>query len=314
MLHVSARTLQRWKRAPRPPRRGRPPYAPKQFSLAQRKLKVLIRSLGWALGRQTAQTRLPDLPLRLINQVLKILKAEHRAREDASRRKFRIHLRIMVKHAVVGQDSTHVGNTCRLRSWAEVRKDLGTLKSRALGDGKPLTGLTMLRQLRRAKTKDLLPLVLLTDNARAYKCLAVQDWLKFHQVIHLVSRPRTPTDNGAVVRAIGEAKAVRGIGKGVRLRGRSDGPRNLDMAMKALNQNWPRASRGGRTANQLEREMPHWRALVSRRNFFLAARKEIQKRAEGLAGRDLRRATREAIFATLCRFELAVRTCGKGLN
>jgi len=248
--------------------------------------------------------------LRLINHVLRILKAEHRAREDARRRKFRVQLRVTVKHAVVGQDSTHVGNTRRQRSWAEVRKDLGTLKGRALGDGKPLTGLVMLRQLRAAKARDRLPLVLLTDNARAYKCRAVQEWLKVHQVIHLASRPRTPTDNGAVERSIGEGKAVRGLGKGVRLRSRANGPRYLDMALQALNKGWPRASRGGRTANQLERELPHWRTLVSRRRFYRETRKEIRRRTEGLAGRALRHATREAIFKMLCRYGLAVRIRG----
>lgn len=306
MLHVSARTLQRWKRTPRPPRRGRPPYTSNSVAQARRKLKALINDLGWALGRRTAQARLPCLPLRLINQVLKILKAEHRAREDVRRRKYRVQLRVTAKHAVVGQDSTHVGNTRRRRSWAEVRKDLATLKGRALGDGKPITGLVMLRQLRAAKANGRLPLVLLTDNARAYKCCAVQEWMRIHQVIHLASRPRTPTDNGAVERAIGEAKAVRGLGKGVRLRSRADGPRYLDMSMKALNAGWPRASRGGRTANQLERKLPHWRTLVSRHRFYRETRKEIRRRTEGLAGHALRRAIREAIFSTLCRYDLAV--------
>jgi transposase InsO family protein len=208
----------------------------------------------------------------------------------------------------VGQDTAHVGNTRRRRSWAEVRKDLGTLKSRALGDGKPVTGLAVLRQLREDKAKGKLPLVLLTDNARAYKCLAVQDWLQVHQVIHLLSRPRTPTDNGAVERAIGEGKAVQGLGKGVRLRSLTDGPRFLDMALQALNKGWPRASRGKRTGNQLERELPHWRPLTSRRRFYRETKKEIKVRTAGLAGRALRQATRETILMALCRFGLAVRT------
>jgi transposase InsO family protein len=254
---------------------------------ARLQLKALIRNLGWGLGRQTAQARLPHLPLRLINHVLKILKAEHRAREDARRRKVRVQLRVTVKHAVMGQDSTHVGNTRRQRSWAELQKDLATLKGRARGDGRPINGLAMLRYLRDARIHGRLPLVLMTDNGPAYKCQAVQAWLRDHQVIHLASRPRTPTDNAAVERAIGEAKAVRGLGKGVRLRSRADGPKYLDQALQALNKGWPRASRGGRTANQLERELPHWRTKVSRRRFYLETRRETKRRAQGLSGRAL---------------------------
>ena len=311
MLNVSARTLQRWKRTPRPPRRGRPPHPKALKAKTRRQLKSLIRELGWGLGRQTAWDRLPHLPLRLINHVLRILKAEHRAREDARRRKARVQLRVKARSAVLGQDSTHVGNTRRRRSWAEAQKDLATLKGKAVGDGKPVTGLAMLGHLRKLKAKGRLPLVLVTDNARAYTCWAVQAWLLQHQVIHLASRPRTPTDNAAVERAIGEAKAVRGLGAGVRLRSRADGPRYLDQAMQALNKGWPRASRGGRTANELDRELPHWRSRVSRRRFFRETRKEIRERTKDLAGRALRRETREAIFGVLCRFGLAERWRGE---
>jgi transposase InsO family protein len=278
---------------------------------ARRQLKALIRELGWGLGRQTACARLPQLPLRLINHVLRILKADHRAREDVRRRKTRVQMRIKAKHAVLGQDSTHVGNTRSQRVWAEAQKDLATLKGRAVGDGKPVTGPAMLGHLRKIKARGRLPLVLVTDNARAYTCSEVQAWLRRNQVIHLASRPRTPTDNGAVERAIGEAKAVRGLGAGIRLRSRTDGPRNLDQAMQALNRGWPRASRGSKTANELDRELPHWRTMVSRRRFFRETRKEIRERTKGLAGRALRRETREAIFRVLCRCGLAERWRGE---
>ena len=85
----------------------------------------------------------------------------------------------------------------------------------------------------------------------------------------------------------------------------------LDEAMQARNSGWPRASRGGRTANELDRELPHWRNMVSRHQFFRETRKEIRDRTKGPTGRALRRETREAIFRVLCRFGLAERWRGE---
>jgi hypothetical protein len=53
---------------------------------------------------------------------------------------------------------------------------------------------------------------------------------------------------------------------------------------------------------------------TSRRRFYRKTTKEIKVRTAGLAGRTLRLATREAIFTTLCRFGLAVRTRGRCYN
>ena len=247
--------------------------------------------------------------------VLKILKAEHRAREDARKRRHRVSIRILAQGAVMGQDSAHVGNCRKKMVWAEVQKDLAILEGRSRGDGKALTGRAMLGQLRRLKAEGRLPLVLSTDNGSAYCCNVVDAWLKSHRVVHLRSRLRTPTDNGATERAIGEGKAISGLGKGIQLRRPSDGPRLLDNALQVLNRAWPRSSRGGLSSRLLKQRLPHWRTRVGRQKFYAAVQQAIRSRTRGLKGKKLRRETREAIFTTLIRFGLAKRWTGtKRLN
>lgn len=278
-------------------------------------MKKQLKLLGFRAGRQTIRYRLPDLSWRLLNLVLKILKAEHRAREDARRRRHRVTIRILARGAVMGQDSAHVGNCRKKMVWAEVQKDLAILEGRSRGNGKTLTGQAMLGHLRRLKAKGRLPLVLSTDNGSAYSCTAVEAWLKRHLVVHLRSRLRTPTDNAATERAIGEGRTLSGLGKGIQLRRAVDGPRLLDKALQVLNRAWPRSSRGGKTSRQLRQSLPHWRATVVRRVFYQTVQRAIRRRTQGLKGRKLRRETREAIFATLSRFGLARRWKGsKRLN
>jgi hypothetical protein len=247
--------------------------------------------------------------------VLKILKAEHRARDDARRRRHRVTIRILAQGAVMGQDSAHVGDCRKKMVWAEVQKDLAILEGKSRGNGKTLTGQAMLGHLRRLKAEGRLPLVLSTDNGSAYCCTVVEAWLKRHRVVHLRSRPRTPTDNAATERAIGEGKGLSGLGKGIRFSRPVDGPRLLDKTLQVLNRAWPRSSRDGLTSRQLKQRLPHWRTKVGRKEFYAAVQRAIRRRTRGLKGRKLRRETREAIFTTLVRFGLAKRWTGtKRLN
>jgi transposase InsO family protein len=309
-LKVSARTLQRWRDRPRPPRRGRPPHSKRTLAQAKGQLRRLIEQLGWGIGRQVAQARLPKVPRRVICMTLKALKSEHRTRQRARRAKQRVTLRVLTRDTLLGQDSTHVGSCRSKRVWAELQKDLGTLKARARGNGRSLTGKAMLGQLHRLKATGRLPLVVVTDNASPYCCEEVGAWLKANQVVHLLSRPRTPTDNGAVERAIGEGKGLSGLGAGVGFRRAADGPPLLDKALVLINRHRPRPSRGGLTAEELCRVLPHWRSMVSMSKFYAAVARAVRIRTRGKKGRDRRREARDAVFAVLCRFKLARRLKG----
>lgn len=302
MLGLSRRTLSRWKRRPLPLRRGRPPHGSEVLNRSKKRVQFVLKRLGFGTGRKTIHFCLPNLSWRLINYSLKELKAELRRQTRARASKQRKSLRYLTRNTVMAQDSTHVVNFRGKRVWAEAQKDLATLEARAFGNGEPTTVRTVVANLKKLKLKDRLPLVFSTDNGPAYRSALVQTWLKEHFVIQLLSRPRTPTDNGSVERAIGEGKALLGQDP---IRRSSDGPRRLNQAFRALNRKWPRSSRYGLTASELRKKLPHWRSRVSRSRFFYSTSKAIKRKTYGLRGRAFQKARREAIFATLLRFKLA---------
>jgi hypothetical protein len=131
------------------------------------------------------------------------------------------------------------------------------------------------------------------------------------KVIHLFSRPHTPQHNPWVERGIGEGKALAELNADVNLQSRAAGVQRLNDALQTLNNHWPRQSRGGLTAAQLEKKLPQWNKLVSRDEFYAAADAAIQEAVTEANGRKVRQATREAIFRTLERFGLILRTRGE---
>ena len=256
------------------------------------------------------QRMLPDVPRRVLQNLLKSLKAEHKAEENDRIKNNRVHIKVLAQGAILAQDSTHVGNAKGRKAFAEVTKDAATLEAWASGDGKPITGKAMLKHLEGLKKSAQLPLVLATDNGSAYKEKEVRAWLEAHEVIQLFSRPHTPTDNARAERGIGEGKALAGLGSGVMLQSGLQGVQALQQAMQALNKHLPRTSKGGLTAAQLKQQLPHWQASVQRHKFYQAACNAIQA-VQGESKRAVRRETREAIFRTLELFGLILRTRGE---
>jgi transposase InsO family protein len=231
--------------------------------------------------------------------------------EEALRLKTqRVHVKVLAKGAVLAQDSTHTGNCRGRKAWAEVAKDAATCEAWAFGNGKPVTGDAMLGYLEALKAQGRLPLVLATDNGAAYKEHRVEAWLARHQVIHLLSRPHTPQDNGRAERGIGEGKKLAELGKGVLLENKALGALLLDQALQRLNQGWPRRTKGGLTAAQLKQTLPHWQATTSRSSFYKATCSAIQA-IKATGKRAQRKETREAIFRTLELFGLILRTRGE---
>ena len=270
---------------------------------------AVLQTLGYKVGKDTAKALLKDLPMRVISALLKVLKAEHQAELAERLKKNRIHVQVLTRETLLAQDSTHTGSCERHKAWAEQTKDAATLEAEAFGDGKPITEVGMIEHLEVLKDRGSLPLVLATDNGSAYKSIKVADWLAKNQVIHLFSRPRTPTDNGRAERGIGEGKGLASLGKGVELEFAALGPLILDQALQRLNQYWPRKSKGGLTAVQLKRTLPHWQSKTSRSKFYKAACSAI-KAVKADSKRVQRREIREAIFRTLESFGLILRTRG----
>jgi transposase InsO family protein len=270
----------------------------------------VLHTLGFGAGRETVKSLCQDLPWRVINALLKVLKAEHRIEEAQRLRENRVHVTVLAQGTVMAQDSTHTGNCRGRKAWAEVVKDAATCEARAFGDGRPQTAQAVLDHLEYLKAKDWLPLVWATDNGPAYVAAEVRAWLAKEMVVHLRSRPHTPQDNGRAERGIGEGKRLAGLGKGVLLENGALGARILDQALQALNQHWPRRTKGGLTAAQLKATLPLWQSKTSRATFYEAASKAVQA-IKATSKRQLCRETREAIFRTLEQFGLILRTRGE---
>jgi hypothetical protein len=271
----------------------------------------VLQTLGYKAGKDTVKDQCPDLALRVITPLLKIIKAEHRSELDWLRRKNRVHVEVLAKGALMSQDSTHTGTAEGRKAWAEGTKDAATCISRAFGDGKPITVKKDLEHLESLKKSGDLPLVLARDNYPVYKDAKEAQWAHTEQLVLLYSEPHTPQHNGRMERSFGEGKPLAGLGKGVELKKASDGVLGLDKAFQTLNQLWPRRSKGGFTACELEKLTPHWNTKTTRAEFYEATQLAIEEASVGLKGRALRKATREAIFRTLERFGLILRTRGE---
>ena len=270
----------------------------------------ILRTIGYRAGRRTMELKLPDVPRRLLSDALNGLKTEHAVRQAERLRGDRVHIQVLAIGVLMTEDSTHVGYFKKCRVWAEVFKDVASTWSWAEGDGHCLTHHRVLNHLEGLWNEGLLPLVLATDNGSAYKDHWVQHALRKEKVIHLFSRPHTPQDNPWVERGIGEGKALAELNADVVLQSRAEGVQRLNVALQTLNNHWPRQSRGGLTAAQLEKKLPQWSELVSRDEFYAAADTAIKKAVIEANGRHERQATREAIFRTLERFGLILRTRG----
>jgi hypothetical protein len=299
------RTLCRWRKAAgtRPLKPGRPPYSAEVLRKARLELTQAMRFLGWETGWKTIRRHLPEMPTWLIQKMLSQIKLEYRRRKRRHQEKHRTSIKVLVKHALLTQDGTHTGRVRGRGASAEVTKDVGTLKTKASGSGRPLTAKEVVGGFKRLKKKRRLPLVWASDNFSPYIAEITEKFLRENQVVHLKSRAHTPQDNPWAEQAIGEGKAEAELGRGRRLGSARRGVRLLQKAYTKINRR-PRASKGGRSANELDRVMPHWRTRISRPVFYAAVQRAINKATKGLNGRKARTAERKAIFGVLKRFKL----------
>jgi hypothetical protein len=147
-----------------------------------------------------------------------------------------------------------------------------------------------------------------SDGGGANRSEAVASYLQEHRVIHLLSRPHTPTDNPAAEWKNRELKEECGLGKGVRLESQEDAIARLAPALRRVDEGRLRASRGWKTALELDQELPRADAVVSRATFYADARAAMREAPLGLTDpRAIRKAEQDAIWRTLERHGLARR-------
>lgn len=156
--------------------------------------------------------------------------------------------------------------------------------------------------------------MLQTDNGSAYCSDEVQRLLAEEKVVHLRSRVRQPTDNGAAERGIGELKAEAGLGRGVHIRHSHQAGMLLASAAQKLNGNRLRGSRGCRTANQMAKTLPSWYNRTTRDRFYREAGEAIRIAEKGSGKRRARQAANEAVLLLLERHGMIKRSRGDQPN
>lgn len=186
-------------------------------------------------------------------------------------------------------------------------RDCAATTTIAIAAGGPAAGAGVCALLEKARlARGTLPLVWQTDNGPAYVSATVRDYLERNHVIHLRSRPRTPTDNPTSEHGIGELKAEAG-----ECTYAAAAVERLERARRVLDEGRLRATRGWRTAAQLDASLPRAGTLVDRDRFYAEACSTAREALLGARdARVARRLEREAILALLERYGLARRRIG----
>jgi transposase InsO family protein len=261
------------------------------------------RTAGW----RPIAAALPGEPVRLIQLAIREQKREERRAERLQRARERESHEVLARDAVWGQDATQLGRTESGPLLAEVVRDAATTRTVAFSAGSQAAAAEVIALLEQARAlRGTLPLVWQTDNGSAYVSADVAAYLAANQVVHLRSRVRTPTDNPASERGIGELKAESGLRAGTPLDGVPDAIDRLEAARRRLDESRLRASRGHRTAVELDLALPRAEDLVRRAEFYARARQALDEAVLGRrTARARRAAQREAVWALLERHGLA---------
>lgn len=222
----------------------------------------------------------------------------------------RVSVKVLSPNVIWVQDATHVGRLKGRSIQAEVVKDRATLGFADVAVGDQAGALEILGMLERIKQEQGLPLVWATDNGSAYRDQRVEEFLRREKVVHLLSRPRMPQDNGAAEKGIRELKEAAELGKGTPLESLEDTAERLKDSWEMLHQR-VRGSKGYRTPEELEVLLPDWRGCIQREAFFEQACKRMEKAVEGGGtARQKRQAERQAVYETLEELGLVERTRG----
>jgi len=314
-LGVKVRTLNNWRRAAGRPlkRQGRPPATYAERRWTRTAVAGIIKRQGW-IGWRTMVLSLPFSSVSVVKWALADLKLGNRRKTRKRLARRRTHYHYTHKGVVLAQDSACVGVAYDGKVWVEAQKDPATSLGEAFGDGAPVTTDRVIEHLEELKEYGLLPLIFQTDNNKAYCSDRAEQWLQAEQVIHLISRPHTPQDNAAIERLIGEMKSDRifPLNANTSHFTRAGGVSTAAEIVELLNSERPRPSKGGKTAAQLTSEVPGWSIAVERGTFYKETRQAIEAAKQGLKGIKARTAEREAIFQSLEKFGLLVRTRGDG--
>lgn len=286
------------------------------------------------------------IPLRLVRWALRLFKARDRRVAGWLRERERQRIEVAEKDVIWSLDATHLGRTGGKSVQAELVREVASALTLHVSVGAPSRDedvVALLEAIRRER--GVLPLVLSTDGG--YVGGELSRYLVEHKVLHLVNVPRTPEHNSWIERTIQDVKGESELGKGRMLEAlperrvtlvggvleqsqgcvcvaepgaaceigaREELPcwcRRLVRGVRRLNEGRLRASRGWRTAAQLDSLLARGDDRVRREELYAAACEDVALAVAGAKTvREERRARREAILCTLERFGLITRTRG----
>jgi hypothetical protein len=249
----------------------------------------------------------------LVQQETAAMKEQARTNRRRALEEVREGHEVLARDAVWAQDATHVGRLpggAELQ--AEVATDRATTSTVIAAVGPPATGADLRERLERARaSRGVLPLVWQSDEGSANRSDELRTFLEAEQMIHLRSRVHTPTDNPVAEHKNRELQEESGLGTGVRLSDAAEAAQRLEIAQRRIDEGRLRASRGWRTAAELDRDLPRADALVDRAVLYAEARSAMREAVLGLADpKEIRKAEQDAIWRTLERHGLARRHVG----
>jgi transposase InsO family protein len=312
-LEVSERTLGNWKRGALKAQKplGRPATSPsKRFEARLRVARELHRQ-GWPGWRPVMESLGPVVSTRLVQESVSALKKRRARRKKKWMEAGRVHVEVLSPNVLWAQDGTHLGRLGKKAVLAEVIKDRATLGYMGIVVGEAAKAGDVLKMLEMSKVTVGLPLVWATDNGSVYRDERVAEYLRREKVVHLLSRPRLPQDNGSAEKGIRELKEVAGLGKGVLLSSLEEAAGKLAYSREILDQHRLRGTKGYHTAQEVEAQLPPWREKVEREVFFEQACRSMEKALKGGGtAREKRQAERQAVYQTLEKFQLVKRTRG----
>lgn len=312
-LGVSVSTLKHWRTLAREgalPPLGRPALtAAVRRQACWRVGRAMVHQgfPGWRVIRKAC----PGISTMLVQEYVRRFKrcrAEHRRRRIE---RGRVSVQVLGRDIVWVQDGLHAGRTPEGKAVeAQVVKDRGSLRTVALEVGPAASGDDVIRLWEKARQERGLPLVLASDNAASYCSEAAEAYLKSQKVIHLKSLPRTPQHNGAAESRVRELKDQSGLGKGVVLEDVHEPLNRLAACAARLDAHRLRASKGYKTAIELDAVLPRG-YNAGRERFYKEARRRMQEAVLGAeTWRAARLAEREAVYAALESFGLVRRERG----
>jgi transposase InsO family protein len=300
----------------------RPPGRPRMPEVVRARVRTLVcaererqgREAGWRPIYEALSRVEPTVSRMLVQEELSALKRAERSRRRHALEAHRTSYEIVARDAVWGEDTTHLGRAGDgAKVEGEVIKDLGTVETVGVAVGGVPTSQTVTALLARtAEERGGYPLVWMADQGSINRSEEVRDLLEREQVVHLLSRVHTPTDNAATEHQHRELKGEGGLGRGVILESPEGARVRMERARRVLDGGRLRATRGWRTARELGAQLPRAAEQVDRAVFYEAACRAMEEAVQGLTERrEVLQARRRALFGQLVRFRLALPHVGR---